>query len=273
MAKSKGRTVTRRKLREGLEEEFQAATALPLWREALLGIDWISLRVSPVFRGSGIPTGDGTGVVVVPGFMGSDQYLGDMNSWLRRINYTPFLSGIGRNADCPDVLLEILEERVASIAGETGRPVTLIGHSLGGIMARALAVKRPEIVSQVITLGAPVRPGEVHPLVLSLIRAVARVTPSPEDSPRAHGDHYHCGTCSCDLAAALDLPFPADVPRASIYSKNDGVVDWRSAVDDAPGVNVPVNSTHVGMTVSREVYEAVADLLASASEISYPMAA
>ena len=54
---------------------------------------------------------------------------------------------------------------------------------------------------------------------------------------------------------------------------SDGVIDWRSAVDDAPGVNVVVNSTHVGMTVSSEVYEAVAGLLAAAAEINYPMAA
>ena len=86
--------------RKYLQEEFQASSTLPLWREAFLGIDWLALRMSPVFRGIGIPRGDGSAVVVIPGFMGSDQYLGDMNAWLKRINYTPYLSAIGRNAEC-----------------------------------------------------------------------------------------------------------------------------------------------------------------------------
>ena len=246
---------------------------LNLWREFFWPADWLQLRTSSVYRGNGIALGDGRPVVLVPGFLASDASMFEMYRWLKRIGFDARMSRIGRNSDCPDVLLKIIEERVNEIARQTGRAVTLIGHSLGGIMARALAVKRPDVVSQVITLGSPARPGEVHPLILSLIRAVARVTPLPDDSPRAHGDHYHCGTCACDLAEALGLPFPADVPRASIYSQSDGVVEWHSAVEDAPGVNVEVNSTHVGMTVSREVYEAVADLLASASEINYPMAA
>ena len=141
MAKSKGGTVVR-KLREGLDEDFQASTALPIWREALLGIDWLSLRMSPVFRGSGVPLGDGAGVVVVPGFMGSDQYLGDMNSWLRRIGYKPYLSGIGRNADCPDVLAQRLMTTLEHASAETGDPVHLIGHSLGGVIARSAASTR-----------------------------------------------------------------------------------------------------------------------------------
>jgi hypothetical protein len=75
--------------REYLQEEFQASSALPLWREAFLGMDWIALRMSSVYRGIGIPRGDGSAVVVIPGFMGSDQYLGDMNAWLKRIDYRP----------------------------------------------------------------------------------------------------------------------------------------------------------------------------------------
>ena len=95
-----------------LQEEFESSSALPLWREALLGIDWLSLRMSPVYLGLGIPGGDNSGVVVIPGFMGSDQYLGDMYSWLGRIGYEPYLSGIGRNAECPEVLTMRLHETI-----------------------------------------------------------------------------------------------------------------------------------------------------------------
>ena len=65
-------------------EEFQPQN-LPIWREALLGVDWLSLRVSSVHRGVGVPRGDGSPVVLVPGFMGSDRYLSDMRNWLSRI--------------------------------------------------------------------------------------------------------------------------------------------------------------------------------------------
>jgi hypothetical protein len=65
----------------------------------MVGMDWLSLRASAVYRGNGVPHGDGSAVVLVPGFLGSDQYLGDMFSWLRRIGYQPYMSGMGRNAE------------------------------------------------------------------------------------------------------------------------------------------------------------------------------
>src|SRR5881409_430330 len=122
--------------RKRLAEEFQASGTLPLWREAFLGIDWLALRMSNVYRGVGVPRGHGSPVVVVPGFLGSDQYLGDMHSWLRRIGYRSYLSGIGRNSECPDVLTVRLHETIERAAAETGEKVNLVGHSLGGVLAR-----------------------------------------------------------------------------------------------------------------------------------------
>ena len=60
---------------------------VPLWREALFGVDWLSLRLSPVYYGVGVPHGDGSPVIVIPGFLGSDTYLFEMYYWLRRIGY------------------------------------------------------------------------------------------------------------------------------------------------------------------------------------------
>ena len=79
--------------------------SVPIWRETLFGFDWLALRTSPVLYGCGIPRGDGAPVVVVPGFLGSDFYLLEMYFWLGRIGYRPFLSRIGRNAECLDVLV------------------------------------------------------------------------------------------------------------------------------------------------------------------------
>src|SRR4030067_3418774 len=111
-------------------EEFKAV-ALPLWREALVGMDWLALRASSVYRGIGVPHGDESAAVLIPGFLGSDQYLGDMFSWLRRVGYQPYMSAIGRNAQCPNILTERLREQATSALQDTRRPAPPIWPSLG----------------------------------------------------------------------------------------------------------------------------------------------
>ena len=145
---------------------FEPAS-VPLWRETLFGIDWLSLRLSPVYYGVGVPRGDGAAVVLIPGFLGSDNYLVEMYHWLRRIGYRPYYSRIGRNAECPDVLLDRFFTTMDQAYDETGRKLHLIGHSLGGLIARSAAVQRPEQVAQVICLAAPFRDIRAHPMVLA----------------------------------------------------------------------------------------------------------
>ena len=64
-----------------------------IWREALWALDWLSLRLSPVYLGFGVPRGDGGAVVLVPGFLTTDVYLAELYLWLRRIGHRPYLSG------------------------------------------------------------------------------------------------------------------------------------------------------------------------------------
>lgn len=262
MAKSKGGTVVR-KLREGLDEDFQASTALPIWREALLGIDWISLRMSSVFRGSGVPRGDGTGVVVVPGFMGSDQYLGDMNSWLRRIGYKPYLSGIGRNADCPDVLTQRLTTTIEFASAETGNRVHLIGHSLGGVLARSAAARWPDLVASCITMASPFRGIRVHPFVLQTAQLVRGRILQRQGGNADRKPHCYSGYCTCQFLDSLRDEFPADVPQIAIYTKTDGVVDWRYCINDVgDGTDIEVSGTHVGLAFNPQAYRHIASFLA-----------
>src|SRR5262249_60200136 len=102
------------------------------------------------------------------GFTGTDLDLRQMDQWLRRIGYRPYTSGIGRNAECLDVLVARLGKTVETACSETGRKVHLVGHSLGGILARSIAALRPEQVRSVITLGSPFRGISSHPLVLQM---------------------------------------------------------------------------------------------------------
>lgn len=243
------------------EAEPFGATALPLWREALLGLDWLSLRASSVYRGIGIPHGDGAAVVVIPGFLGSDRYLGDLYVWLRRIGYQPHMSGIGRNVECPNVLTDRLRETIEQAQFQTGRRVHLIGHSLGGVLARSAAVRWPDMIASVITMASPFRGIRAHPLVLeagALIRG--RIIARRADSSVLQ-DCY-TGQCSCDFLKALRRPFPASIPQAAIYTKSDGVVDWRRCINENPDSDIEVPGTHVGLVFNPQVYRHIADRLA-----------
>jgi len=241
-----------------------------LWPELFWIGEWAQLRTSLVYEGLGIPHGSGEPVIVVPGFLGSDQHTAEMRGWLDRIGYSPHESGIGHNIDCPDISLERLEETVASVVERSGRATRIVGHSLGGMLARSVAVRRPSLVRQVITLGSPLRVISAHPLVLWVARLLRDVTPAPDRSPRRHGDHMHDGTCACELMDSLARPFPEVVDRTSVYSRRDGIVDWQACVDAAPGQNVEVSTSHLGMLVNKNVYRAVAEALA-APEVVAPM--
>ncbi len=114
------------------------AVELPIWQELLAGIEIVYLRASPIYYGFGVPHGDGSAVVVIPGFLGTDFYLTEFCSWLRRIGYKAYFSGIGLNAECPNLLIRSrLDETIQKAYKTTGRKIHLIGHSLGGVRRRS----------------------------------------------------------------------------------------------------------------------------------------
>src|SRR5664279_5266535 len=154
-----------------------AEADVTIWKEALFGAELLLLHGSPIYYGLGIPHGDGSGVVLVPGFLGTDTYLKQLHSWLERIGYRPYFSGIGLNAECPNLLIEHrLNENSAKALLATERKIHLIGHSLGGIIARSVANQRPDDIASVITLGSPFR-GTVAHLSLIHISEPTRRTP------------------------------------------------------------------------------------------------
>jgi len=216
-------------------------TNLPLWHEALAGLDWLSLRLSPVFYGAGVPRGDGSPVVIIPGCFASDPSLVELHSWLSRIGYRPYYSGIGLNIRCPDISVATLLDTIDRAFEETGVEVTLIGHSLGGLLARGAALRRPEKVARVVTLGSPVNGLSAHPLVLALANL------------------FH-GECDGACLPVLQNSLPQNIEETNVYTKGDGVVDWRTCYrDDAEGIEV--TGTHVGLIFNPEVYRAIARIL------------
>jgi triacylglycerol lipase len=221
------------------------------------------LHASPVYYGFGVPPGDGSGVVVIPGFLGTDLYLTELHAWLRRIGYRPYFSGIGVNAECPNLLIQRrLNQTIDQALTETGRKIHLIGHSLGGVIARAAAGQRPTDVASVITLAAPIRGTVANRAVLQAAEAV-RLRILAEHGRGVLPDCY-TGRCTCDFLGALRRRVPDSLVETAIYTRYDGIVDWRYCMTMNADVDVEVPGTHIGMTFNPAAYAVVAERLARA---------
>jgi pimeloyl-ACP methyl ester carboxylesterase len=238
----------------------EGPASVPLWRELFAGADWLGLRLSPVFYGLGVPRGDGSAVIVVPGFLGTDAYLHELHCWLGRIGYRPYMSKIGRNAECLDLLMDRLLGTVEAAYGATGERVHVIGHSLGGILARVAATRRPDVVASVITLGSPFRGIRSHPLVLAASQRVRARIAGREPGRDERG--CFTGQCTCPTVTAWAQPFPPDVAQLAIYTRTDGIVDWRFCMNGDPDNDAEVIGTHVGLAFNPFVYRMIATRLA-----------
>src|SRR5215218_4656870 len=92
----------------------------PLWREGRIGIEWAVLRRSAVFRGAGVPAGEGRGVLLIPGFLAGDGSLGTMTQWLRDAGWRTKRAGIRANVACSEAACGRLEDRLEALAAATG---------------------------------------------------------------------------------------------------------------------------------------------------------
>ncbi|MEO6399138.1 MAG: alpha/beta fold hydrolase [Tepidiformaceae bacterium] len=234
----------------------------PMWRESLFALDWLALRSSPVYYGCGVSRGHGQPVVVVPGFLASDTSLVELYGWLSRIGYTPYFSNIGRNADCPDHIGTQLLETVKRAHRETGKRVALIGHSLGGMLSRSLALDFPEHVSMVISMGSPFRDAvRAHPSLIAATESLRRNRGAGSNiKPSCFSGH-----CTCPFVKNMLAPEIYQVAHFAIYSKNDGVVDWHSCLEEDATLNSEVNCTHIGMAFHPGVYRELARRLKQAA--------
>jgi triacylglycerol lipase len=234
---------------------------LPIWQELLVGVEVAFLHVSPVFWGYGIPYGDGSAVVLVPGFMGTDLYLTQLRAWLRRIGYKPYFSGIARNAECPNLLIrEYVNEAIREAYRSTGRKIHLIGHSLGGTIARAAASQMPDRVASVITLAAPIRALAGHTAILKTAEAVRKQI-LERNGGGVLPDCY-TARCTCSFLESLHQDFPKSVRQTSIYTKTDGILDWHVCRTGDPSVDFEVSATHIGLVFSPLAYSVIARRLA-----------
>jgi len=145
--------------------------------------------------------------------------------------------------------------------------VTIIGHSLGGVLARYLGASQPQQVRQVIALGSPIDGSmRIHPLVpfaFKMIQQVQRLSERP--LPPCAKDVR----CSCEFTKGAFSALLPDVRFAAIYSKQDEIVDWRACIDPAKA-SYEVNGQHLGLIVNPAVYRLLGQLLAPESALCFP---
>jgi triacylglycerol lipase len=215
----------------------------------------------PVWRGADVAPGDGLPVLLIPGFLAGDPSLTLMRRWLRRHGYWTCTSQIRFNVDCTRAAVARLERRLQRLTERHGRPAAIVGQSRGGTLAKLVALRRPELVSGIVALGSPnVDPMAINPMVARQVGLVAALGTAGVRGLFGH-DCLH-GDCAEEVRDWLSRPFPEGVAYCAVYSRRDGVVDWRACLDpDAE--HVEVDSTHVGMSVHAGVYAVLAERLAA----------
>jgi pimeloyl-ACP methyl ester carboxylesterase len=196
------------------------------------------------------PRGDGHPVLVLPGFITTDMSTRVLRRFLTRIGYDARAWELGRNLGPKAIGREgeRLIARLEEIHAETGEKVSLVGWSLGGMMARMLSRWRPDLVRQVITLGSPI---VGDPRATNAWRAYQRLTGHKLNDPDTQ-------------AQIAESQLPPPVPSTAIFSRDDGIVAWQNCLEPEADTtdNIEVKGSHCGLGVNASVLYAIADRLA-----------
>jgi pimeloyl-ACP methyl ester carboxylesterase len=191
------------------------------------------------------PRGDGHPVLVLPGLVASDGSTRVLREYLKGRGHAVHGWGLGRNYGPRPGIEDAMLATIDKLHADSGRRVSLVGQSLGGVYARALAAQRPDAVRSVISLGSP-------------------ITGHPRSSNAWRVYEFTSGQSSHDPLRWQRVTQAPSVPATSIYSRSDGVVAWQSSVGKTSPMaeNIEVVSSHIGMAVHPAVLFAVADRLA-----------
>jgi hypothetical protein len=202
-------------------------------------------------------------VVLVPGFISGDFSLTVLARSLRRAGHRTFGSRIGANLGCTEDMVERLIQRVTEVVQAEGRPVALVGHSRGGMIAKLAAQREPELIDSLVVLSAPVTQTLiVAPHVRKQLELLFRL--QARGVPGVIGADCVTGECGTRIAGELDQPFPAGVPYLSVYSEADAIIDWHTCLDPAAEL-VEVRTSHTGMATDPAVLRILAERLAVSS--------
>jgi pimeloyl-ACP methyl ester carboxylesterase len=223
--------------------EFTQGVPVPPLRhylgEARIAVDWMRGRLAEDRLASNYP-GDGRAVIVIPGLFTSDSRTRMLRRVLKKAGYRTYGWGLGRNMPIRSDILDRFGARVAEVQAREGGQVTLIGWSLGGLIARAYAKHAAESVAGVITLGTPFSGDPRSNRAWKIYELVADHT---VDNPPV------------DFDRATKPP----VPTTAIWSSRDGII----SVDAARGLPherdsaLEIDCGHFAMAAAPDALEAV----------------
>ncbi|MCZ6831521.1 MAG: alpha/beta hydrolase [Gammaproteobacteria bacterium] len=226
--------------------ELKSPSFMAIARESLSAIEFARLAVAlPALalqaRGNGEP------VMVLPGYGASDTSTAPLRGYLSWLGYDVHGWDLGRNTGNVPGFLPQVADLVRQLSERSGSPVTIVGWSLGGVIAREVARDYPETVRQVVTMGSPLVGGAKYTSLGKLFES--RGTDLDEMEAR--------------IAARESRPI--SVPVTSIYSKRDGIVGWQASIDrfNAQVDHIEVHATHLGLGISPDVFRIIAQKLAN----------
>ncbi len=208
--------------------------------------DWatVLLRAPQLLRA---PRGDGRPVMLLPGYGTDESVMRPLGRYLEYLGYDVYDWGQGRNGGNVERYIRDVGDRVGKIYDELGgAPLTLIGWSLGGVVARETARLYEDVVREVITLGTPIIGGPKYTAVADRF-AESREIDLDEFEKEVH------------VRNSIGIQQPV----TSIYSKLDGIVSWRASIDiyNKQARNIEVYSSHFGIGANGRVWRLIADIL------------
>ncbi len=229
---------------------LSASLHLPFYRELRVLASYRTLRRHPIWRN---PTADlgGLPVVFVGGLASSPLILGPMLEWLQRIGCRALLAPTQYGVACGQRTAVAVEDALARHVDATGERAVIVAHSRGGQFARPVAVRRPELVQGLITLGSPLVLLEV--LGLGVVGSLG--------IPGLFRASCLWGECCRPLRDDLAGPFPDTLPFVSVFSRQDEVVPWQASLDPAAR-HREIDTTHGGLIASPEAFQMLAQELA-----------
>jgi pimeloyl-ACP methyl ester carboxylesterase len=235
--------------------DVSVAQESPRWRWTYLeaGRTAAEIALLPIMRQflNQAPEGDGHAVMVLPGFMAGDSSTGTMRRFLSSRGYETYPWELGRNLGMSAIgdEGEHLAQRLEDLYHDHGqKKVSLVGWSLGGVMAREVAKTHGHMVRQVISLGSPFGGLPEKSRAWPLYKFLAQ--------DEVETDEF--------LELVGQLAEPPEVPTTSIYTKTDGVVHWKSSIEKEAHHtdNIEVRTAHCGLGFNAPTMYAVADRLA-----------
>ena len=196
-----------------------------------------------------LPRGNGETVLLIPGFLAGDWTMHVLRDFLRHLGYRVEFAGVALNLGPTKGFLPHLEQAVERLHAESDVPIIVIGQSLGGAFARVLAHRHSEKIAHVVTLASPIR----FPVATPLESIVKLLEP-------LHGPDV--------MALREEIERTPPVPVTALYSQDDGIIDWRSCLQDESGncTNIEVSGAHSAMGFSPEAQAAVARALVDVRE-------